>query len=106
MGRANRHTPTRLGEKLHDIRTQLELSQLQMIERLDCTDIPLYAASISQYEQGKREPPLLVLLRYARLAGVPMELIVDDELELPKRLPRGFKRDPKIGRGRKHSRRN
>ncbi|MDQ3743560.1 MAG: helix-turn-helix domain-containing protein [Acidobacteriota bacterium] len=87
MGRANRHPPSRLAEKLHAIRTRLELSQWQLIERLDCPQIPLYAASISQYEQGKREPPLPVLLRYARLAGVQVETLIDDELDLPKRLP-------------------
>jgi transcriptional regulator with XRE-family HTH domain len=88
MGRANRHTPSRLAEKLHAIRTRLNLSQWQMIERLDCPQIPLYAASISQYEQGKREPPLLVLLRYARVVGVPLEMLVDDDFDLPERLPR------------------
>ena len=89
MGRANRHTPSRLAEKLHAIRTRLELSQWQLIERLDCPRIPLYAASISQYEQGKREPPLPVLLSYARLVGVAVETLIDDELDLPKRLPTG-----------------
>lgn len=86
MGRANRHTPSRLGEKLHAIRTRLDLSQTQMVDRLDCPQIPLYAASISQYEQGKREPPLLVLLRYARLAGISADVLIDDDLELPERL--------------------
>jgi transcriptional regulator with XRE-family HTH domain len=58
-----------------------------MIERLNCPELPLYPASISQYEQGKREPPLLVLLAYARVAGVAMEMLVDDDLFLPEPLP-------------------
>ena len=29
----------------------------------------------------------MILLRYARLAGVHMEALVDDELDLPDRLP-------------------
>jgi hypothetical protein len=29
----------------------------------------------------------MILLRYARLAGVPTEVLIDDELELPGRLP-------------------
>ncbi len=87
MGRSHRHTPARLAEKLLAIRQQLHLRQEQMIQRLDCPEIPLYAASISQYEMGKREPPLLVLLRYARVAGVPVEVLVDDERDLPDPLP-------------------
>jgi transcriptional regulator with XRE-family HTH domain len=65
----------------------LNLTQEQMIERLNCFEIPLYPASISQYEQGKREPPLLVLLAYARAAGVTMEMLVDDSLNVPEPMP-------------------
>jgi transcriptional regulator with XRE-family HTH domain len=54
-----------------------------MVRRLAVKDEPLYSASISQYETGKREPPLLVLLRYARLYGCAMEELVDDKLKLP-----------------------
>lgn len=87
MGRAHRRKPKRLAAKLYSIRTGLDLTQDQMIERLACPDTPLYPASISQYEQGKREPPLLVLLAYARAAAVPMEMLVDDDLDLPEPLP-------------------
>jgi len=38
---------------------------------------------ISSYERGTGEPNLIVLLRYARLARVPMETLVDDKLKLP-----------------------
>lgn len=86
MGRARRLTPARLAPKLRAIRTRLELTQEQMIERLGYKSLPLYPASISQYEAGSREPPLPVLLQYARVAGVPMEVLVDDELDLPKKL--------------------
>lgn len=34
-----------------------------------------------------REPSLLVLLNYARAAGVYLDVLVDDELDLPERLP-------------------
>jgi transcriptional regulator with XRE-family HTH domain len=37
---------------------------------------------ISEYERGKRQPTILTLLAYARAAKVPLEEIVDDELEL------------------------
>jgi transcriptional regulator with XRE-family HTH domain len=87
MGRAHRRKPKFLPAKLYAIREGLNLTQEQMIERLNCSDIPLYPASISQYEQGKREPPLLVLLAYARVAEVTMEMLVDDELSLPEPIP-------------------
>lgn len=37
---------------------------------------------ISEYERGKRIPTIIVLLAYARAGKVPLEQIVDDELEL------------------------
>lgn len=83
MGRAKRVMPKQLGKKLYLIRENLGLTLEEMIEKLDCSETPLYPASISMYESGKREPPLLVLLRYARLAGVTMEILVDDELDFP-----------------------
>lgn len=87
MGSANRVKPEKLPQKLKTIRTSLGLTFEELIERLDCSQIPLYRASISQYESGKREPPLIVLLRYARTANVNLEILVDDELKLPERLP-------------------
>jgi transcriptional regulator with XRE-family HTH domain len=87
MGRSNRKKPVRLGAKLYAIRERLNITQEQMIERLNCPDFPLYPASVSQYEQGKREPPLLVLMAYARAAGVAMEILVDDDLDVPNPLP-------------------
>lgn len=85
MGRADRSRPRRLGKKLLTIRQRLGLTQPELIERLAVKNERLYPASISQYERGKREPPLLVLLRYARLANVSTDVLVDDKLDLPKR---------------------
>lgn len=85
MGRADRSRPKRLGGKLLMIRTNLGLTQPELIVRLAVKNEALYPASISQYETGKREPPLLVLLRYARLAGVSTDVLIDDKLDLPKR---------------------
>jgi len=87
MGSARRPTPTRLAEKLLQIRTRLGLSQSQMLRQLGDTNTRLHAPHISGYESGKREPPLAVLLQYARAAGVPVELLIDDEQDLPERLP-------------------
>lgn len=52
-------------------------------EALNYKATPLYASQISNFEQGKREPPLMVLLAYARLAGVSIECLVDDKIKLP-----------------------
>ena len=57
-----------------------------MIGRLGLGD-ELTQARISAYERGVREPPLLVLLQYARAGNVLVEALIDDELDLPKRLP-------------------
>ena len=83
MGRSYRTRPKKLGAKLRLIRMRLGLTQSQMIQKLGVKDEPLRPASISGYELGEREPPLIVLLRYARVAGVPMEILVDDKMKLP-----------------------
>ena len=84
MGRSYRSRPKKLGAKLKLIRTRLGLTQPEMIALLNVKDEPLYPSAISEYERGKREPPLLVLLRYARLAGVSTDVLIDDKLSLPK----------------------
>jgi transcriptional regulator with XRE-family HTH domain len=95
----------RLGEKLLQIRFALELSQSQMLKRLGYEE-SVYYTRISDYERGKRVPPLPLVLEYARAAGVHMEDIVDDELDLPAKLPgnvryQGLKRKS-TARKRKH----
>jgi transcriptional regulator with XRE-family HTH domain len=87
MGRSRRPRPARLASKLRQVRTALGLTQQQMFERLGETQTALYRGHIGEYETGKREPPVLVLLAYARAASVPMEVLVDDDLDLPKRFP-------------------
>jgi transcriptional regulator with XRE-family HTH domain len=89
---ARRPAPKRLGEKLLQIRTALGLSQTEIVKRLDYEDSPLYPAQISNFEQGKREPPLQLLLAYARLANIPLEILADDKLDLPAKLPAKSKR--------------
>jgi len=93
-----RPRPQRLAEKLLKIRIGLGLSQTQMLERLGFSEIMHYGR-ISEYEQDKREPTLITLLAYARAASVHLEDIVDDNLELPRKLPgnvhyRGISRKP------------
>ena len=83
-----RQKPLRLAEKLLRIRTALGLSQNEIIRRLGFEG-ELIQAHISAYERKKenRIPPLGVVLQYARCAGVEMEVLVDDSLELPVDLP-------------------
>lgn len=46
-----------------------------------------FRSAVSGYELGMREPPLPVLLTYARVAGVCVDVLIDDELNLPSKLP-------------------
>jgi len=81
-----RERPARLAEKLLQIRLALGLSQDDMLRRLG-QDEKSYRFYISNYETGKREPSLPVLLEYARIANVLLEVLADDELDLPNTLP-------------------
>lgn len=90
MGSA-RPKPQRLGEKLLQVRLALGLSQTEMLKRLGLEEEMKYAR-ISEYEQGVREPSLLTLLKYARAAGVSIDVFADDELDLPARLSAKVKR--------------
>ena len=81
-----RPRPRRLADKLRQIREALELSQTQMLARLGLED-SMHYGRISQYENDEREPALNILLSYARVAGVHLEDIVDDDLDLPPKLP-------------------
>lgn len=103
MGQSPRPVPARLAEKLLLVREGLRLSQNELIHRLGLDD-ELTQARVSAYERGVREPPLAVLLRYARAANVSVEALIDDELDLPKRLPaspksEGVKRKQASGSG-------
>ena len=81
-----RPKPERLAEKLLHIRNALNLSQTEMLKRLGVEDLIEYH-SISKYELGKREPTLMILLQYARTAGVCVDTLIDDEQNLPAKLP-------------------
>lgn len=81
-----RMRPRRLAEKLLQVRNALGLSQTELYKKLGVEDLIPYTR-ISKYERDELEPPLSILLQYARAAGVHMEDIVDDELDLPPKLP-------------------
>jgi transcriptional regulator with XRE-family HTH domain len=91
MGRKARPTPARLCEKLLQIRTTLGLSQSEMFRRLEVDDLITHK-QISKYELGITEPPLPVILQYAHVAGVSTDVLIDDRLDLPAKLPATRKR--------------
>ena len=98
MGSA-RERPNRLAEKLLHIRNALGLSQGEMLSRVGLGETG-YRHYISHFETGKREPSLLVLLEYARVANVHVEVLIDDELDLPAKLPSAKKSEGVKRRGR------
>ncbi len=93
MGGAARIKPKRLPDKLRQIRLALGLSQSEMLKRLGYEGRIAYHR-ISNYELGTGEPPLPVLLAYAKLAGVSTDVLIDDSLDLPAKLPTKLKNRP------------
>jgi transcriptional regulator with XRE-family HTH domain len=87
MGQSPRPRPKRLAEKLRQLRELLGLTQEQLAEAVGHIESPPQPGHISEYERGRREPSLLFLLAVARLGGISLEVLVDDELSLPKTLP-------------------
>lgn len=79
-----KQNPDRIGEKLRRIRLALHLSQKEMVKALGFED-ELIQGHISTYERKnkRRLPPLGVVLQYARIAKIPVEILIDDELDLP-----------------------
>lgn len=82
MGRAKRHAPQKLPEKLRLIRERANLTMPELVEKLGCEEIPLYKGDISKYEAGMREPPLVILLKYAKLGKTTVESLIDDDAEI------------------------
>ena len=80
MSRYARPRPRKLARKLRQIRTRLGLTQAEMVRQLRFRGI--YQGHVSEYERGVREPPYPVLLKYARLAGISTDLLIDDKLRL------------------------
>jgi transcriptional regulator with XRE-family HTH domain len=87
--RRQRRRPARLPEKLLEIRQKLGLSQGGMSRILGGEETREY---ISKYENGLLEPPLEVLLAYARTIsktgrGEFLETLIDDSQNLPSKIP-------------------
>ena len=86
MGAKPRRRPERLAAKLRQIRDALGLSQNGLIRRLGVDEF-VTQNRISEYELGSHEPPLTVLLEYAKVAGVCLDTLADDDIDLPAKLP-------------------
>ena len=84
MVKRARERPARLAEKLLQIRQALGLSQSEMLAQIGKGESG-HRNFISDYERGVRLPSLLELLAYARVAGVNVDVLIDDEVDLPKK---------------------
>src|SRR5215467_12891678 len=85
--RPSRRRQQLLPDKLLAIREFLKLRQAQMANVLQSEILSYFGkrynlkpARISEFENGKREPNLFVLIAYARLAQVHVESVVDDRV--------------------------
>ena len=76
---AKRPVPKRLAKKPLQIRMKLDMSQSEMVKALNYKASPLRPAQISQFESGRREPSLMLLLAYAKLAGISTDVLIDDK---------------------------
>lgn len=71
--------PKRLAGKLRAIRKHLGVSQSELKDLLRFKG---HYGRISDYELGKRQPGVLTLLAYARVAGIHVDDLVDDATEV------------------------
>ncbi len=81
MGSSKREKPKHLPKKLRKLRLEvLGMSQTEMCKALG---LKVDYSAVSGYERGAREPSVIVLLKYARLAGCTIEQLVDDKIKWP-----------------------
>lgn len=75
--------PSLLPLKLRHIRTSRGLTLISLLKSLGYGNKEgIYDSTVTTYESGKKEPPLLVLLAYARLGDVSVDSLVDDSIGL------------------------
>ena len=77
MARYRRQRPRKLAGKLRELRLRMGMTQEELAKHLG-TD----SGSISRFETGNREPSLLDLLAYSKLAGVTINALVDDKMKM------------------------
>lgn len=96
MGSASRVKPKKLAGKLLAIREHLDCTGLQLAKKLSDDQVTVQRTDIPRFEKGIREPSLIILLRYAKLAGISTDILIDDERDLPEGgciLPKGTLKD-------------
>ena len=81
MGLKTRLKVKFLPQKLKQIREHLKFSQNEMLRHLGY-EKTFDRSTISHYESGEREPPLPVLLAYARSVRIAVDDLIDDEVSL------------------------
>jgi hypothetical protein len=74
--------PKNLSKKLKQIRLKAGLSQTTIVRALNYEQSPLYPSQISQFERGELQPPLLLVLAYAKLGGTCLCVLADDSCPL------------------------
>lgn len=85
MGTNPQYRPKLLPEKLRRIREILGARTYD--DMVILLDLPrLRKNSILRFENGERVPGLDVLIRYSELSGLTINELVDDRIELSKRL--------------------
>jgi len=84
MGRSQQSRPRKLAIKLRKIRQGLGLNKKEMTDILKqlASKEKIGSGHVYQYEEGTRLPSYLVLLAYAKSAGVSTDYLIDDKLEL------------------------
>lgn len=90
MGSSVRKKPKYLSQKLTAIRERMGYDYTEMgkklseiIKQITDQEILLRRSDIWKFEAAEREPNLLVLLGYAKLAKVSTDLLIDDREKLP-----------------------
>ena len=92
MGTYARRRPERLAEKLLAVREAFGDSQNGLIRRLGL-EAEISQSDLSAFERGSREPPLHILLRYSELACIWVNALIDDDVDLPAKIPAGKMRE-------------
>lgn len=89
MGRGRRARPQKLQKKVCEIRKKLAITQDEMAVRLVQygAEETTHSGYIADFETGKRAPSLLGVLAYAKLINVCTDVLLDDEIDLPQKLP-------------------
>lgn len=85
MSKSKAEQPKFLAEKLKQIRLRLNLTQEQLFQALEKElkgKAKLHFGYITRYESATRVPSLIVLLAYSRLAKIPLENLIDDEVNI------------------------